>query len=227
MFVAGVDGCRAGWVCFKIELSSLATSVETFDLAGVLKNRPSGLSYLAIDIPIGLLSSARGCDLAARKLLGSPRASSVFSAPCREALSACNHAESNAINRHRTGRGLSQQAWGICRKIKEVDDAIAPQTQQWTFEVHPEVSFWALNHFHPMRHNKKNESGRAERRALLMPIFPKIDSHLLNRPSGIGADDLLDAAVAAWTALRRYKGEAERVCPVETDERGLDVTIWY
>jgi predicted RNase H-like nuclease len=28
MFVAGVDGCRGGWVAFKIDLSTQATSVE-------------------------------------------------------------------------------------------------------------------------------------------------------------------------------------------------------
>lgn len=131
------------------------------------------------------------------------------------------------MNRDETGRGLSQQAWGICGKIKQVDDAITPQTQQWAFEVHPEVSFWALNGSHPMLHNKKSELGRAERLALLAPIFPAIGNDLLNRPSGSGADDLLDAAAAAWTALRRYKGDSQRVCPAEIDQRGLEVTIWY
>lgn len=167
MFVAGVDGCRNGWICFKIELPSLTTSVENFDLALVLKNRPSDLYHVGIDIPIGLLNGVRGCDLAARRLLGTPRARSVFSAPCRRALSACNHAESSGINRDETGRGLSQQAWGICAKIKQVDDAITPQTQQWAFEVHPEVSFWALNQCHPMRYRKKSELGRAERLTVL------------------------------------------------------------
>jgi hypothetical protein len=35
MFVAGVDGCRAGWVCFKVEVTSLATSVEIIDLCSM------------------------------------------------------------------------------------------------------------------------------------------------------------------------------------------------
>ena len=65
-------------------------------------------------------------------------------------------------------------AWGICAKIKEVDDAITPQTQQWAFEVHPEVSFWALNQSHPMSHNKKSELGRAD--------WPKLPFVLLVRP---------------------------------------------
>jgi predicted RNase H-like nuclease len=31
MIVAGVDGCHAGWIAFKVDLASLATSVETVD----------------------------------------------------------------------------------------------------------------------------------------------------------------------------------------------------
>jgi predicted RNase H-like nuclease len=69
MYVAGVDGCRAGWVAFKIELPSRKTSVDVVDLPGLMKNRPPDLAYLGIDIPIGLLDSSRACDIAAQKLL--------------------------------------------------------------------------------------------------------------------------------------------------------------
>ena len=41
MFVDGVDGCQAGWVWFKVEVSSLATLVEVFDSPQLPKNRPS------------------------------------------------------------------------------------------------------------------------------------------------------------------------------------------
>src|ERR1700691_4013563 len=129
MLVAGVDGCRAGWIAFKIELPSLATSVEVIDFPSLLTNRPSYLAFLGIDIPIGLLDGSRACDKAARKLLGQPRGTSVFAAPCRAALTAKTHAEASAINRKMTGRGLSQQAFGIVSKIKQVDDAITPETQ--------------------------------------------------------------------------------------------------
>src|SRR4051812_6750777 len=113
MFVAGVDGCRAGWVAFKVELPSPLTSVEVIDLSALLTDRPSGLALLAMDIPIGLLDGSRPCDKEARKLLGQPRGTSVFAAPCRAALVAKTHAEASAINRQNTGRGLSRQAFGI------------------------------------------------------------------------------------------------------------------
>jgi predicted RNase H-like nuclease len=227
MFVAGADGCRAGWVRFAVEVPSLATSVDVVDLAEVLRSRPTDLACIGIDIPIGLLDGSRACDKAARRLLGQPRGSSVFAAPCRAALAEKSHAVASAINRQKTTRGLSQQAWGIAPKIKQVDDAITSECQHWAFEVHPEVCFWALNQHQPMAHNKKTKEGAAERIALLRRVFPQIERHLANRPPRVGADDLLDAAVAAWTALRRYQKEAECVCSREHDERGLEVAIYY
>ena len=227
MFVAGVDGCPAGWIAFKVELQSLATSVEVIDLPAWLRNRPPQLDCLGIDIPIGLLDGSRACDKEARRRLGQPRGTSVFAAPCRAALAAKNHADASAINRQVTGRGLSQQAFHIGSKIKQVDDAITPERQQWAFEVHPEVCFWALNGERPMAHNKKTEAGRNKRIDLLRTKFPEIQRHLLNRPPGVGKDDLLDSAAAAWTALRRHRGEAVPICTAECDEKGLAVTIHY
>ncbi len=131
MFVAGVDGCRApeGWVWFKVEVSPLDTSVELVELPRLLRSRPSDLAFLAIDIPIGLLDGSRARDKAARKLLGQPLGTSVFAAPCRAALTAKTHVEASAINRQKTGRELSEQAFGIGRKIKQVDDAMTPDRQ--------------------------------------------------------------------------------------------------
>jgi predicted RNase H-like nuclease len=227
MFVAGVDGCRAGWVRFAVEVPSLATSVDVVDLTNVLSRRLNDLLCIAIDIPIGLLNGSRVCDRAARKLLGLSRGSSVFATPCRAALAAKNHAAASEINRQKTMRGLSQQAWGIAPKIKQVDDAISSDCQRWAFEVHPEVCFWALDQRRPMKHNKKTKEGAAERVVLLRRVFPQVETHLVNRPRGIGADDLLDAAAAAWTAMRWHRNEAECVCTPELDERGLAATIYY
>jgi len=227
MFVAGIDGCRGGWVNFKVDLTSLGTSVELIDVPSILRNKPDDLAVLAIDIPIGLLDGSRVCDKAARKLLGQPRGTSVFAAPCRAAVSAKTHAVASATNLRITGRGLSQQAWGIASKIKQVDDAITSDCQQWAFEVHPEVCFWALAGERPMAHGKKTKAGVCERLDLLRPVFPDIKRHLQNRRGSVGRDDLLDAAVAAWTALRICRGEARCVCEAARDERGLESTIWY
>ena len=227
MFVAGVDGCRAGWVWFKVYVTTLATSVEVVDLSTLLRHRPTDLACLGIDIPIGLLDRPRACDLAARKLLGQRRGSSVFPAPSRAAAQAETYEEASAVNRQRTGKGLSRQAWGIAPKIRQVDEAITPDRQQWAFEVHPEVCFWALNGQSPTEHNKKTEAGRNKRLNLLRTVFPDIQRHLVNRPPRIGKDDLLDAAAAAWTAFRLHEGKALHVSNPERDEKGLSVTICY
>jgi len=57
-----------------------------------------------------------------------------------------------------------------------------------------------------MKHNKKTKEGTAERVALLRRAFPEIEQHLVKRPPRAGADDLLNAAVEAWTALRWNRG---------------------
>jgi predicted RNase H-like nuclease len=227
VFVAGIDGCRGGWVAFKVHLPTRNTSVEIIDLPSILRNKPDDLTILAIDMPIGLLDGSRACDKAARRLLRQPRGTSVFAAPCRASLSAKNHATATATNVRTTGRGLSQQAWGIASKIKQVDDAITPQCQKWVFEVHPEVCFWALAGKRPMVNGKKTKAGITKRLDLLRCVFADIEHHLQNRPAGVGKDDLLDAAVAAWTALRLWKGEARHVCDPERDNEGLIATIWY
>jgi predicted RNase H-like nuclease len=227
MWAAGIDGCRGGWVSFKVNLASLSTSVELIDLPSILKNRPDDLETLAIDIPVGLLDSSRACDKAARRLLGQPRGTSVFAAPCRASLSAKNHATASATNLRITGRGLSQQAWGIAQKVKQVDDAITPDSQKWVFEVYPEVCFWALAGERPLKHRKKTKAGVNERLDLLRSVFPDIEHHLQNRPPTVAKDDLLDSAVAAWTALRIHLEAAQRVCEPQRDANGLETTIWY
>jgi predicted RNase H-like nuclease len=227
MFVAGIDGCRGGWISFKADPASLNTSVELIDLSSVLGNKPDDLAMLAIDIPIGLLDDSRACDKTARKLLGQPRGTSVFAAPCRASLSAKNHAAASSTNLRVTGRGLSQQAWGIASKIKQVDDVITSDCQKWVYEVHPEVCFWGLAGERPMKNRKKTKAGFEERLDLLRSFFPDIERHLENRPASVGKDDLLDAAAAAWTAVRLWKGEARQVCEPERDDEGLMATIWY
>lgn len=78
-----------------------------------------------------------------------------------------------------------------------------------------------------MAHGKKTKAGVSERLDLLRPVFPDTEHFLQNRQRNAGKDDLLDAAVAAWTALRFWKGEARQVCEPEQDEKGLEATIWY
>lgn len=228
LYVTGADGCAAGWVCFKVDTCTLATTVEIIaDISARLGDRPKDIAVLAIDVPIGLLDGPRRCDRSARKLLGFPRCTSVFSPPCRGALSQSDYAHASQTNLTRTLRRLTIQAWAITPKIKHLDDVIRPEHQAWVYEVHPEVSFWCLNNCTPMAHSKSRVVGRVERLSLLKRQFPEIERHVSERPNGVRIDDLLDAAVAAWSGMRIWQGMAESVCIAERDAKGLAVSIHY
>lgn len=141
--VVGVDGCPAGWISFQVDLQSRATSVRVFPTFSELISTIPRPKLIAIDIPIGLPTSGpRACDIAARRLLGKPRSNSVFPAPIRATFNAKTYAEACAISLQAQGKSLSRQAFEIIPKIREVDNLMTPELQQWVLEVHPEVSFW-------------------------------------------------------------------------------------
>lgn len=237
-WVAGVDGCRAGWVVVLRELASgerRARLVEHFAGLLALPERPA---IIAADVPIGLAAQAepggRDCDAAARRQLGA-RGPSVFSAPARPALEAFRRGASYAevCDANRGGRpgapGLSRQAFAILPKIAEVDEALTPDVQRTVHEVHPELAFLVAAGGAPLVHPKKRRAGREERSRILERVgFPDA-ARLLGdrRPRGIAADDLLDAAIACWTAARIAAGHAQRLpAAPPSDARGLRMEIW-
>ena len=200
MALAGVDGCRAGWVAASDRGARL---YPTF--AEIVAQR---FELVLIDVPIGLLRAGpRPCDLQARSLLGARR-SSVFPAPGRRLLRA-----------RRYGRQCSIQLWNILHKIREVDEAMTPRLQRRVREAHPEVSFALLNGA-PLRFAKKSADGEAERRRLLRPIFGEIPA-----VPGAARDDVLDAYALLWSAHRAWRGEARVLGGSERDERGLECEI--
>lgn len=118
--VLGVDACKKGWVGITNDSHGYFGSSIT-DLMGAALQDGS-LDVIAIDIPIGLPNTGpRQADALARKLIGR-RASSVFPTPVRAALAAASHTEATAISVQSTGKGLSQQAYALRKKILEVDD---------------------------------------------------------------------------------------------------------
>lgn len=120
--VAGVDGCRSGWLCITKNLGTgkiVAQVLVCVDDVLTLTPRPD---VLAIDVPIGLTDTgARACDLEARAKLGVPRLSSVFPAPVRPTLNDTTYAEACQLGAKTDGRRLSRQTWAILGKIREVD----------------------------------------------------------------------------------------------------------
>ncbi|MDQ3044566.1 MAG: DUF429 domain-containing protein, partial [Chloroflexota bacterium] len=109
---------------------------------------------------------------------------------------------------------------------------MTPALQDRAFEVHPEVSFWALAGERPMAHHKGKLEGYEERRELLameldgVDIPTRLEAHQIARPAK--ADDVLDTIVAAWTARRFAMREAGRLPKdPETDACGLRMEIVY
>lgn len=231
--LVGVDGCPDGWLCVVEERPGELRAEVHLDFADTVAG-PSGDALLAVDIPIGLSDAGpRACDRAARVLLGRPRMSSVFSAPVRGVLGLPSYEEASEAHRRIDGRGMSRQAYGIARKIGEVDAVLRsgpPSLRERVVEVHPEVSFFLWNGGRPMRHPKKRAAGAAERRALVDSVWPgaveRLTAQLDETGRRYGADDLLDALAALWSARRVGAGTA-RTLPENppSDRFGLPMRI--
>jgi predicted RNase H-like nuclease len=231
-WVAGVDGCRGGWVVMLREIRRCALVLTLCERFSEVLALPQAPAIIAVDIPIGLLPrrapGGRECDRAARYVLGRDRQASVFTPSTRAALRAMSYAE--AI---RLGGGLSRQAYGILPKIREVDCLMSPARQQRVYECHPELAFSRLAGV-PLRHNKKSADGRRQRLRLLHRCFGRRFVALTELRKGIGRarvkdDDILDAYVLTDSAWRIARGCAARL-PAGTpryDDRGLRMEIWY
>jgi predicted RNase H-like nuclease len=232
--VAGVDGCKGGWLVAIVNVKARGCSYEpkqifvAKDFSAVL-SATGDCEVICVDIPIGLSNGfeSRTCDIEARRILGWQRGSSVFEAPIRPCLAYYEqYRVANEVSRRLGGKGLSKQSFAILEKIRQVDRVMRPVLQKRIREIHPEVCFWALNHGHPMQYKKSRVVGREERMRVLSDIFPNVEA--IRKPEGTAADDVLDALVAAWTAVQVVQGKV-RTLPErpETDSNGLRMEIVY
>jgi len=214
--ICGADGCRAGWVVVSKDLDSGSISWRLCSTAHELVYSKPAAQVIALDIPIGLPErGARDCDLEARKILGRPRASSVFPAPIRPVLAATSYDNACQIRLQIEGKKLSVQAWAIVSKIREVDDVLRHDFDLLARvrEVHPEVCFYFLAGERPLQHSKKRPIGREERRQLLEPWFGASLLAALAERAHLASteDDVLDAFAALWTAERIAKGTPQTI----------------
>ena len=127
------------------------------------------------------------------------------------------------------GKAISKQTYFILDKIKEVDEFLRarPELRGVVREVHPEVCFCELAG-RPMVYSKKRQPGRKERiQALSLPfsdIFMIVND---GKKEGLPLEDILDATVACWSALRLAAGKGRSLVePVPHDATGLPMTIW-
>ena len=207
--IAGIDGCRAGWV------------VATFNGAFVLRKlRLELFELVGIDMPIGLIDGPqRACDMAARRYLARG-GSSVFPAPPRAALDCTNYRDALAAARAATGRGISRQTFNIIPKVAELDRLIDESNQSSVLEVHPECAFKMLNAGGALP-SKKTGAGQGIRRHLLTDHFDLPSTP----PSGAAMDDLLDAYAVLWSVCRFELGEHTLFGDGQRDARGIEMRI--
>jgi len=231
MLVAGVDGCRLGWL-ITIAETGQGLALQSVSIAPSFKDMlvlTAACSAVGVDIPIGLMEcDPRAPDREARRLLGGLRASSVFPAPvqavlpfCDDYLAAC--AASEAV----CGKRISKQLFMILPKIRDANDAMTPASQHRVREVHPEVCFWALNGNTTVPDSKHTLQGLMQRAELLSDIYGE---DVAKRPllRGSLTDDFFDALASTWTAARIARGEALTLpAEPEYDARGLRMEIVY
>lgn len=235
-WVAGVDGCRAGW--FTVLHNGRTGAVRCRVVADfeALLDLPEAPCCIGIDVIIGLpdapRSGGRLCDQRARQLLGWPRSSSVFSPPAQAALGCTTYEDALAANRAASPDevGITKQAFHLFPKLREVDARMTPAQQERVREVHPELAFFAMNEEVPLAHSKHDPAGRDERFQLLRAhgfdsVEQTMDAHA---GANVGADDILDAYAACWTARRIAAGSARRLPAHEPPRNAasLRMEIW-
>ncbi len=124
VWICGVDGFKSQWcaVLRNLDTNEFRVRVVSFQ---ELINLPENPTIVAVDVPIGLpdvtKSGGRTCERLARKLVGPSRACSVFSAIGRLTLAAPSRIEADKISRTNGGIGIGAQAWGLAKKLLEVD----------------------------------------------------------------------------------------------------------
>ena len=222
MAYVGVDACKGGWIAVILRDGEASTQfVEHIeDLPMVV---PSILQ-IAIDIPIGFAGAqTRKADVAAKKFLGR-RSSTVFFVPPRAVVQAPTYEAAARLSREIMGVGLSRPSYGLRNKILEVDQWLVSAPCPVS-EAHPEISFAALLGS-PVATSKKTWAGMVTRRAALQSIgigFENVPEEVGRRAA---VDDLLDAGILAWTALRIWNGEAISFPdPPDVDPDGRAIAI--
>ncbi len=235
--VAGLDGCRAGWVLASASASPHRAGADTTTRLEQVEVRvlssfaealalvlDGSIAAMGVDMPIGLPDRGpRAADQAARRRLG-PRRSSVFPTPVRAALHSADYPDALARSRAVDGRGLSIQAYNLLSSMAEIDEVMTPALQDRVFECHPETTFARLAGG-PLPVNKHSSEGLELRRALLDPwLADGIDS-IGRAPRGAKTDDVLDALAVAVTAWRFTIGDVEHLGDGALDARGLRMEI--
>jgi predicted RNase H-like nuclease len=245
MRVLGVDAYRKGrkgkgWIGVELDCGAFIDA-HIADRLTELLSAVNDIQAVGIDMPLVLAETGRRqADLDARDFVGKHLGGAVFLMPPRavwqqegiwyddsweEANQRCRELTRDELPPD--GYGLPRQTWGLRVKLREANEC--RDTNKYPkyplHEVHPGVSFAAMNDKKPLEHRKVSWTGHITRRALLA-------RHGIHLPDQLGdasnarLDDVLDAAAAAWSAHRIATGHAGRL-PTEPSPGQEHISIQY
>jgi predicted RNase H-like nuclease len=210
-FIVGIDGCKSGWFSvWENQDESIHSSI--FSSLNELKNFFKNESQLIIGIDMPVVLSEvipRQADQLARKLL-SKKASSVFTAPTPEMLDQPNYEKASLVSKRLFGKSMSLQSWYLFPKIKDVQTMIHHEDIQ-IYEIHPELSFRAMNNEQVILESKKSHEGFAIRNSLLTQHFKNFIFEEIRRQyarKDVMDNDILDALAVLWSAKRIQANQA-------------------
>ena len=242
-WVAGVDGCRAGWIAALLNLETREWCFRYAASLTAIADAPQCPHVIAIDMPMGFLDHAepggRACEREARRLLKG-KTSSVFAVPVRAVLASPTYPHALAANRASSdhGLGLSKQAWHLVPKMRELDALLESRAalRKRVFEAHPELAFARLNKGAAVLASKKTDRGKRRRLALLavagfdqaMARWNEHRAAQALRRTDVADDDAYDALAVCVTARRIAELDAV-VLPSKPgrDSRGIEMAIRY
>lgn len=224
MRVLGVDGWAKGWVGVELDDGQFTGARVDASLRALIAAARQ-VSWVAVDIPLGLVDEgARQADVETAVLLG-PRRSSVFPTPPRSVFTEETYRAAAERHVELLGKGLSRQSYALRTRLLEAN-ALYDHDVFPLREVHPEMSFAMMGDGPPAR-SKKTWDGQRDRLERLKSVGIELPDQL-GAAGVVPADDVLDAAAAAWSAHRIGCGIAASVPdPPQVNERGQHLAIWY
>lgn len=221
----GVDGCKGGWIAAILKQGKL--EINRFNNIDEIVNEYSNFDEFLIDMVIGLQGNKIHVrpDTYARQII-KERSSTIFPAPCRQAVYADTVAEAYDANERVLGKKFTPLTVGIMPKIKELDSFLQKNTQYKNRikESHPEVCFARLNG-KTLLSKKSENDGIVERFNILTRYIPELsltNLQALAKNLKCSIDDIVDAICLTITANMASQGYYEIIpkIPME-DETAL------
>ncbi len=209
--IIGIDGCKAGWFSVWQDYEERIQS-SIFKSLVDLKKFFSHEDYLiiGIDMPVILGDEIpRKADQLARKMLAK-KASSIFTAPTPHMLQQDSYENASLVSKRQFGKSISLQSWYLFPKIKDVQTIIDHKNIK-IYEIHPELSFRAMNNEAVVLESKKSAQGFDIRKTLLDQYFPRFNFETLRNQylkKEVVDDDILDAIAVLWSAKRIQANKA-------------------